>query len=42
VVTYAAALTGAIFLVFDQMMSIPWPPTLLGTFAPSLKFIPSL
>jgi hypothetical protein len=42
VLTYSAVLTGAIFLVFDRMMSIPWPPTLLGTYAPALKFIPSL
>jgi hypothetical protein len=42
VLTYSAVLTGAIFLVFDRLMSIPWPPTLLGTYAPSLKFIPSL
>jgi hypothetical protein len=42
VLTYSAVLTGAIFLVFDYMMSIPWPPTLLGTYAPALKFIPSL
>jgi hypothetical protein len=42
VLAYSAALTGAIYLVFDQMMSLPWPPTLLGALAPGLKFIPSL
>jgi TctA family transporter len=42
VLSYSAVLTGAIFIVFHQLMSLPWPPTLLGTFAPSLKFIPSL
>ena len=30
------------FAVFDQFMSIPWPPTLLGQWIPALKFIPSL
>lgn len=40
--TYAAVLVGSIFLVFDQFMSIPWPPTLLGQMVPALKFIPSV
>jgi TctA family transporter len=42
VIGYSGVLTIAIFLVFDQMMSLPWPPTLLGTLVPALKFIPSL
>jgi TctA family transporter len=40
--TYAAVLVGAIYLVFHWFMSVPWPPTLLGTWFPALKFIPSL
>ncbi len=39
---YAAVLVISIFLVFDQFMSIPWPPTLLGQLVPALKFIPSV
>jgi hypothetical protein len=31
-----------IYIVFDQLLSIPWPPTLAGTFFPALKFIPSV
>jgi hypothetical protein len=42
VITYAAVLVGTIFVVFDQFMSIPWPPTLLGQWFPALKFIPSM
>ena len=40
--TYAAVLVLSIFVVFDQFMSIPWPPTLLGQLVPALKFIPSV
>ena len=42
VLTYAAVVVLFIFLVFDQFMSIPWPPTLLGQLVPALKFIPSM
>jgi hypothetical protein len=42
VLTYSSTLTIAIYLVFDRVMSLPWPPTLLGKLAPALKFIPSL
>jgi Uncharacterized protein conserved in bacteria len=31
-----------IYLVFDQMLTIPWPPTLLGAWFPALQVIPSL
>jgi len=40
--TYAASLTAAITVVFDYLMSIPWPPTLLGWLVPALKVIPSV
>jgi hypothetical protein len=40
--SYAAALVGGIYFVFHWFMSVPWPPTLLGTWFPALKFIPSL
>jgi hypothetical protein len=42
VLTYAACLVVTISLVFDWLMSIPWPPTLLGQLVPALKFIPSV
>jgi TctA family transporter len=42
VVPYATVLVLGIYVVFDQVMSVPWPPTLLGTWFPALKFIPSL
>jgi hypothetical protein len=31
-----------IYVVFDQLLAIPWPPTLLGTLFPVLKVIPSV
>jgi TctA family transporter len=42
VIPYAAVLVLSIYFVFDQVMSVPWPPTLLGTWFPALKFIPSV
>ena len=38
----AAVMTTLIYVVFDQLLNIPWPPTLLGTWFPALKFIPSV
>jgi hypothetical protein len=31
-----------IYVVFDQLLTIPWPPSLLGTYFPAFKFIPSV
>jgi hypothetical protein len=31
-----------IYVVFDQLLAIPWPPTLLGAFFPAFKIIPSV
>jgi TctA family transporter len=31
-----------IYVVFDQLLTIPWPPTLLGTYFPAFKVIPSV
>jgi TctA family transporter len=42
VIPYASILLIAITLIFEMVMHIPWPPTLLGTWWPWLKFIPSL
>lgn len=41
-VVMATVMTTLIYVVFDQLLSIPWPPTLLGTSFPGLKFIPSV
>jgi hypothetical protein len=39
----AAAMTILIYVVFDQLLSIPWPPTVLGAWMPALKqYIPSI
>jgi TctA family transporter len=38
----AAVMTTLIYVVFDQLLNIPWPPTLLGTSFPVFKFIPSV
>jgi TctA family transporter len=42
VIPYAAVLVGSIYIVFHMFMAVPWPPTLLGTWFPALKFIPSM
>jgi len=43
VITYATVLVIAITFVFEHVMHIPWPPTLLGQWFPTLKsIIPSL
>src|SRR5215510_7617014 len=43
IITYATVLVIAITFVFEHVMHIPWPPTLLGQWFPALKsIIPSL
>jgi hypothetical protein len=43
VLPYAAFMTLFIYVMFDQMLTIPWPPTYLGDFFPALKgLIPSV
>jgi TctA family transporter len=42
IIPYATILLIAITLVFDMVMHVPWPPTLLGSWWPWLKFVPSL
>jgi hypothetical protein len=42
VIPYATILVLGIYLVFDQFMAVPWPQTLLGTWFPVMKFIPSV
>jgi len=34
--------TAFVYITFDQLMRIPWPPTLLGTWFPILKVIPTV
>jgi hypothetical protein len=32
-----------IYVVFDQLLAIPWPPTVLGDFVPALRgVVPSV
>jgi hypothetical protein len=41
--TYATVTIGLIYVMFDQVMAVPWPPTVLGDFFPELKnVIPSV
>ncbi len=42
VIPMAAVIVLLIYVVFDQLLAIPWPPTLLGLFFPVLKVIPSV
>jgi TctA family transporter len=42
VIPMAAVVVLLIYVVFDRLLAIPWPPTLLGTFFPALKAIPSM
>jgi hypothetical protein len=42
VIPMTASVVILIYVVFDQLLAIPWPPTLLGTFFPVLKAIPSV
>jgi hypothetical protein len=43
IIPQAVILALFIYVMFDQMLTIPWPPTLLGDFFPALKgVIPSV
>jgi TctA family transporter len=42
VLPQAILLTIFIYVVFDRLLTIPWPSTLIGTWIPALKFIPSV
>ncbi len=42
VLPMTAVVVVLIYVVFDQLLAIPWPPTLLGTLFPVLKVIPSV
>ncbi|HWD23695.1 MAG TPA: tripartite tricarboxylate transporter permease [Burkholderiales bacterium] len=38
----AAGLTAFVYVVFHRLLNVPWPETLLGTWVPALKWIPSV
>jgi putative tricarboxylic transport membrane protein len=42
VIPYVVILVLGIYIAFDMFMAVPWPPTLLGTWFPALKVIPSV
>jgi hypothetical protein len=42
VIPYTAVLVFLITFIFDNIMAIPWPPTLIGEWFPILKFLPSI
>lgn len=37
-----AGLTIATYMIFDRLLTIPWPPTLAGSVWPALRIIPSV
>jgi hypothetical protein len=37
IIPIAVGLTVFIYVLFDQLLTIPWPPTILGGFFPQLK-----
>ena len=36
------AMTFLVYVLFDQLLTIPWPPSVIGDMFPALKFIPSV
>ncbi len=43
IIIAAVIMTALIYIVFDQLLSLPWPPTLIGEWFPVLKaYIPSV
>jgi hypothetical protein len=38
----AATMTLFIYALFDRLLAIPWPPSLVGTMLPALKVIPGV
>ncbi|MFM9969490.1 MAG: tripartite tricarboxylate transporter permease [Burkholderiales bacterium] len=42
VITYAVCMVVFVTIVFDRIMKVPWPASLLGEWFPLLKVIPSL
>jgi len=42
VLPQVVVVTLVVYFLFDQLLAVPWPPTLLGEFFPQMKFIPSV
>ena len=42
VIIYATCVSTFVYVDFDQFMTVPWPQTLLGTWFPIFKVIPSV
>jgi hypothetical protein len=42
VLMQAVGLTAFVYVVFHRLLTVPWPETVLGTWFPVLKWIPSL
>jgi hypothetical protein len=36
------AMTFLVYVLFDQLLTIPWPPSVLGDVFPAMKFLPSV
>ena len=39
---YAACVTLFVYVIFDRIIHVPWPPTVLGDLVPALTVIPSI
>ncbi|WP_417720781.1 tripartite tricarboxylate transporter permease [Salipiger sp.] len=39
---YAACVTLFVYVIFDRIIHVPWPPTVLGDLVPALTMIPSI
>jgi intracellular septation protein A len=42
IIPYAFVLIVLITFIFDNVMAIPWPPSLIANLFPALKFLPSI
>jgi putative tricarboxylic transport membrane protein len=42
VIIYATCVSVFVYVAFDQFMTVPWPQSLLGTWFPIFKIIPSI
>jgi cytochrome c oxidase subunit IV len=42
VIPMAVTMTAFIYALFDRLLAIPWPTTLLGTLLPAFKIVPSV
>lgn len=42
ILRYTAGMVAIIYVVFDRLLGIPWPPTLMGAWFPALQAIPTV